>query len=127
MSDRKVVLVVDDTPANIHVIKGILQDSYKIKAATSGEKALHIVSKAPPPDLILLDVMMPEMDGYEVCRRLRDDPATLDIPVVFVTGHSSDEERAQGLALGAAGFLVKPVDPEVLFSTVRAIFGQAQE
>ena len=88
-----------------------------------GEQALKALQVANPPDLILLDIMMPEMDGYEVCRRLRDDPATRDIPVVFVTGHSSDEERARGLALGAAGFLVKPVDPDELFSTVREIFG----
>ena len=128
MSEReRTILVVDDAPENIQLLSGLLKVEYKVKAATSGEKALVVAARQPAPDLVLLDVMMPEMDGYEVCRRLRDDPATRDIPVVFVTGHSSDEERAQGLALGAAGFLVKPVDPEVLFSTVREIFGQAQE
>ena len=118
MSDLKAVLVVDDTPANIHVIKGILQRDYKIKAATSGEKALQIAAKSPPPDLILLDVMMPEMDGYEVCRRLKAEPATANIPVVFVTGHADDEERAKGLALGAAAYVTKPVEPEELLANV---------
>ena len=118
MSNPKAVLVVDDTPANIHVIKGILQSNYKIKAATSGEKALQIAAKSPPPDLILLDVMMPEMDGYEVCRRLKAEPATANIPVVFVTGHADDEERAKGLALGAAAYVTKPVEPEELLANV---------
>ena len=118
MSDTKAVLVVDDTPANIHVMKGILQGGYKIKAATSGEKALQIAAKASPPDLILLDVMMPEMDGYEVCRRLKAEPSTADIPVVFITGHADDEERAKGLALGAEAYVTKPVEPEELLANV---------
>ncbi len=118
MSNPKAVLVVDDTPANIHVIKGILQGDYKIKAATSGEKALQIAAKSPPPDLILLDVMMPGMDGYEVCQRLKAEPATANIPVVFVTGHADDEERARGLALGAAAYVTKPVEPEELLANV---------
>ena len=118
MSNPKAVLVVDDTPANIHVIKGILQGDYKIKAATSGEKALQIAAKSPPPDLILLDVMMPGMDGYEVCQRLKAEPATANIPVVFVTGHADDEERAKGLALGAAAYVTKPVEPEELLANV---------
>ena len=117
MSDPKSVLIVDDTPANIHVIKSILQGDYKIKAATSGEKALQIVGKAPP-DLILLDVMMPEMDGYEVCRQLKADPSTAAIPVLFVTGHADDEEQAKGMALGAVAYIAKPVDPEELLGHV---------
>ena len=118
MSNPKAVLVVDDIPANIHVIKGILQGATKIKGATSGEKALQIAAKVPPPDLILLDVMMPEMDGYEVCRRLKAEPSTANIPVLFVTAHADDEERAKGMALGAVAYVTKPVDPDTLLANV---------
>jgi CheY-like chemotaxis protein len=82
--NRKVVLIVDDTPTNIAVISGVLKDSFRTKVATNGEKALAIAT-AEKPDLILLDVMMPGMDGYEVCRRLKDIPATRDVPVIFLT------------------------------------------
>ncbi|GAB6041860.1 response regulator [Endothiovibrio diazotrophicus] len=121
--DKPVVLVVDDTPANIDLIKGILQGRYKVKAATSGEKALTVAARAPGPDLILLDVMMPEMDGYEVCRRLKADPATAAIPVLFVTGHLDPAERDAGLALGALDYLSKPVVPERLLAGVAAALG----
>ena len=117
-TDKPIILVVDDTPANIDLIKGILQQGYKIKAATSGEKALKIAAKIPGPDLILLDVMMPEMDGYQTCERLKGDPATAAIPVLFVTGHADEAERAKGLALGALDFITKPVVPERLLASV---------
>ncbi len=82
------ILVVDDTPANLSLMTGLLRDDYKVKAAIDGEKALRIAQASPPPDLILLDIMMPGMDGYEVCRRLKADPATRDIPVIFLTAKS---------------------------------------
>ena len=118
MGNPKAILVVDDIPANIHVIKGILQGKYKIKRATSGQKALQIAAKVPPPDLILLDVMMPEMDGYEMCRRLKAEPSTAKIPVLFVTAHANDAERAKGMALGAVDYVTKPVDPEALLANI---------
>ena len=118
MTDQKVLMVVDDTPANIHVVKGIVGDRYKLKVATSGEKALIVVGKPPAPDVILLDVMMPEMDGYEVCRRLKADAATAGIPVLFVSGHTDDDEIERGLGLGAVGFLSKPLDPEALLTAI---------
>ena len=118
MTDQKIILVVDDAPPNIHVVMGILKDRYQLRVATSGEKALSVAQKTPSPDLILLDVMMPEMDGYEVCRRLKADPATCDIPVLFVTGHADDEERSRGIALGAVGYLSKPLEPDVLLATI---------
>ena len=114
----KIILVVDDAPPNIHVVMGILKDRYQLRVATNGEKALSIARKAPLPDLVLLDVMMPEMDGYEVCRQLKADPATCEIPVLFVTGHADDEERARGLALGVVGYLSKPLDPEALLAAI---------
>ncbi len=124
MSDPKTILVVDDTPDNIHLLRGILHPAYKIKAATSGEKALKIAQKVPGPDLILLDVMMPEMDGHEVCRRLKLNPATSTIPVLFVTGMADDAERAAGLALGAADYITKPIAPDVLLLRVNSILTQ---
>ena len=122
MSERqKTLLVVDDAPENIQLLSGLLKDKYKVKAATSGEKALLIAARSPVPDLVLLDVMMPGMDGHEVCRRLQADAGTRDIPVVFVSGHATDQERQAGLQLGAVGYLSKPVDPEELFSLVASI------
>jgi len=122
MSTRdKTLLVVDDAPDNIQLLSGLLKEKYKIKAATSGEKALVVARKTPPPDLILLDVMMPGMDGYEVCRQLQADAATRSIPVVFVTGHASEEEQQRGLAMGAAAYLSKPVVPQELLSTVERL------
>ena len=122
MSTRdKILLVVDDAPDNIQLLSGLLKDKYKIKAATSGEKALLIARKTPPPDLILLDVMMPGMDGYEVCRQLQADALTRAIPVVFVTGHATEQEKQRGLAMGAVAYLSKPVAPQELLSTVQRI------
>jgi two-component system, OmpR family, alkaline phosphatase synthesis response regulator PhoP len=118
---KKTILIVDDLPANIDLLKGLLRERYRIKAATGGEKALAVAAKAPPPDLILLDVMMPDLDGYETCRRLKADPATADIPVFFVTGRLEPAERATGLALGALDYLLKPIDPEHLLERVAAV------
>lgn len=122
MSDPKTILVVDDTPDNIHLLRGVLHPRYKVKAATSGGKALKIAQKPPPPDLILLDVMMPEMDGQEVCRRLKADPVTAAIPVLFVTGRTDDGERAEGVRLGAVDYITKPIDPADLMMRVAAVF-----
>src|SRR6476619_4302434 len=84
-SDNKLVLIVDDTPTNVGVISGVLKGSYRTKVATNGEKARVLATTAEKPDLILLDVMMPGMDGYEVCRRLKANPVTRDVPVIFLT------------------------------------------
>ncbi|RLA46893.1 MAG: response regulator [Gammaproteobacteria bacterium] len=122
MSTRdKTLLVVDDAPDNIQLLSGLLKEKYKIKAATSGEKALLVARKMPSPDLILLDVMMPGMDGYEVYRQLQADALTRSIPVVFVTGHATQEEQQRGLAMGAVAYLSKPVAPQELLSTVERV------
>lgn len=119
-AQRKTILVVDDTPANIDLLKEILRARHQIKAATSGEKALQIATKTPVPDLILLDLMMPGMDGHETCRRLKADPATAAIPVIFVTGRADAHEQAVGRALGALDYLQKPIDPIQLLARVAA-------
>ena len=117
----KTLLIVDDAPDNIQLLSGLLKAQYKVKAATGGEKALSIAQKAPHPDLILLDVVMPGMDGYQVCEKLKADTLTANIPVVFVTGHSSEKERRRGMEMGGAGYLSKPVDPRELFDVLERI------
>jgi serine phosphatase RsbU (regulator of sigma subunit) len=116
---QKLILIVDDTPTNIGVISGALRDSYKTKVATNGAKALAIAAEEEKPDLILLDVMMPEMDGYEVCRRLKADPATSEIPIIFLTGQTSAEDETQGFDVGAVDYVHKPFSPAVVKARVR--------
>jgi putative two-component system response regulator len=98
--ERKTILVVDDTKENLTVLAALLGAEFRVRVANSGERALKSVHMAPVPDLILLDVMMPEMDGYAVLKALRDDPATRDIPVIFVTAMSADEDEEFGLGPG---------------------------
>src|SRR6202007_3010460 len=116
---QKLILIVDDTPLNIGVISGALKDSYKTKVATNGEKALVLASADEKPDLILLDVMMPGMDGYEVCSRLKADLATNEIPVIFLTGQTSAEEETRGFEVGAVDSVHKPFSPAVVKARVR--------
>jgi serine phosphatase RsbU (regulator of sigma subunit) len=116
---RKTVLLVDDAPANIQVATSILKDIYKIRVATNGAKALALVKDAPPPDLVLLDVMMPEMDGYEVCTRLKADPETRDIPVIFLTGQTEIEDETRGFEVGAVDYIHKPFSPAVVKARVQ--------
>ena len=117
--DKKIVLVVDDAPANIQVAQSILKDEYKIRVATSGAKALELVKVEPVPDLVLLDVMMPEMDGYEVCSRLKAEEATRDIPVIFLTGKTDAEDETRGFEVGAVDYIRKPFSPAIVKARVR--------
>ena len=117
---QKLILIVDDTPLNIGVISGALKDSYKTKVATNGEKALALASAEDKPDLILLDIMMPGMDGYEVCSRLKADPSTSEIPVIFLTGQTSAEDETRGFAVGAVDYVHKPFSPAVVKARVRS-------
>ena len=117
-NDRATVLVVDDTPDNLSLMSALLKNSYKVKVANHGDKALRIAASATPPDLILLDVMMPDIDGYEVCRRLKASPRTRDIPVVFLTARSEVEDEQKGLALGAVDYITKPISPPILMARV---------
>jgi|SRR6516164_944519 serine phosphatase RsbU (regulator of sigma subunit) len=116
---QKSILIVDDTPINIGVISGALKDSFKTKVATNGERALAIASGEDKPDLILLDVMMPEMDGYEVCRRLKANPDTLNIPVIFLTGQTGTEDETRGFEVGAVDYIHKPFSEAVVKARVR--------
>ena len=118
-ADKPVILLVEDTPANIHIAQSILKDDYRIRVATSGAKALELVKAKPVPALILLDVEMPEMDGYEVCRRLKSDPQTRDIPVIFLTGKTETESETKGFEVGAVDYVHKPFSPPVVKARVR--------
>jgi sigma-B regulation protein RsbU (phosphoserine phosphatase) len=113
------VLVVDDTPDNIDLLDGVLSQDYKIKAALNGEKALKIAGSDSPPDIILLDIMMPGMDGYEVCRRLKSDAKTQDIPVIFVTSMSEVEDETKGLDAGAIDYITKPISPAIVKARIK--------
>ncbi len=115
---RPVILVVDDTPDNLTLMAELLQDRYAIKVANNGERALRVAAGTPPPDLILLDIMMPDMDGLEVARRLRADPATRYIPFIFLTARSQIEDERQGFELGAVDYITKPVSPPILLARV---------
>jgi sigma-B regulation protein RsbU (phosphoserine phosphatase) len=115
---KPVVLAVDDTPENLDVVRGLLVPTYKVKVAINGATALKIAEKQPP-DIILLDIMMPDMDGYEVCRRLKSNPATAAIPVIFLTAKDQTADEAEGFALGAADYIHKPVNPPILQARVK--------
>jgi putative two-component system response regulator len=119
-TNKKTVLLVDDTPENLSVLGEILMPQYRVRVANSGARALATVVTTPRPDLILLDVMMPEMDGYEVILRLRSNPDTQDIPVIFVTAMDSTEDETHGLELGAADYITKPVRPAIVLARVHA-------
>jgi len=112
------ILVVDDTPANLTLLAQVLKPHYRVQLAVSGAKALEICRRQPP-DLIVLDVMMPEMDGYEVCRRLKADPATRRVPVIFLTALTRTEDESSGFEAGGADFIHKPFNPTTVLARVR--------
>lgn len=115
----KTILVVDDNAENLYLIGSLLQPHYQVRVANGGAVALDVARRAPCPDLILLDIMMPEIDGYEVLRRLRAAPETADIPVIFVTAMDADADEARGLSMGAVDYITKPVVPALLLARVR--------
>ncbi len=118
-SERATILVVDDTPENLTLMSGLLKENYKVKIANSGEKALKIAASETPPNLILLDIMMPGLDGFEVCRQLKNDPETKDIPVIFLTAKSEIEDEKKGLELGAVDYITKPISPPLVMARVK--------
>ncbi|WP_291995168.1 two-component system response regulator [Candidatus Accumulibacter sp. ACC003] len=116
--EKAIILVVDDEPDNRSLLVALLGKSYRVALAGNGEECLRIAASAAPPDLILLDVLMPDIDGYEVCRRLQDEPKTRTIPVIFLTARSSPEDEQRGLALGAVDYVGKPISPAILLARV---------
>lgn len=127
---RATILLVDDIVDNIDILNSILLPHYHTRIALNGEKALKIVGSANPPDLILLDIMMPGLNGYEVCQRLKDNPDTRDIPIIFITAMSEVEDEQHGLELGAVDYITKPVNPAIVLARVRthlALYDQNRE
>ena len=118
-SDRKLILIVDDTPTNVSVVSGLLKDSYRTKVATNGERALAIVSGPEKPDLILLDVTMPDMDGFEVCRRLKANPDTREIPIIFLTARTDYVDEIKGFEAGAVDYIHKPFSAPIVLARVK--------
>ena len=115
---KSLVLIVDDVGTNIDVLKGILHEIYDIKFALNGKTAIEIASKEPNPDIILLDVMMPEMNGYEVCTQLKQDASTSHIPVIFVTAFDDLTGELKGFEVGGVDYITKPVVPEIVLARV---------
>ncbi|HKA44413.1 MAG TPA: two-component system response regulator [Burkholderiales bacterium] len=118
-SVKPTVLIVDDTPDNLSLMTGILKGEYRTKVANNGERALQIASTLPLPDLILLDIMMPGIDGYEVCRRLKADQATLEIPVIFLTAKAEVEDEQKGFEIGCVDYITKPISPPIVLARVK--------
>lgn len=116
---KPTVLVVDDTPDNLSLVSSLLRDNYLVRVANNGEKALRIATSEQPPDLILLDIMMPGMDGYEVCRRLKADPKARDIRVIFLTAKTEVEDERKGFELGAVDYITKPISPPILQERIK--------
>lgn len=118
-AQKQTILIVDDTPQNLTILGELLQPHYRVRAANSGERALRAASLQPRPDLILLDVMMPEMDGYAVMQHLHADASTSNIPVIFVTAMHDAESEEHGLELGAVDYITKPINPAIVLARVR--------
>ena len=114
------ILIVDDVPGNIKTLLGMLASDYRVLIAKSGEKALSVV-ESESVDLILLDVLMPEMDGFEVCRQLKESEKSRDIPIIFVTAKNEQIDAAKGYELGAVDYLTKPINPEVVHARIQKI------
>jgi putative two-component system response regulator len=113
-----IILIVDDQAINLNVLNDLLKDKYLVRAATSGTRALQIAHSEPRPDLILLDVLMPDISGFTVLQRLKDDPATRDIPVIIVTSLQEVEDEQFGFDLGAVDYITKPVRPAIVLARV---------
>lgn len=118
ISERQSVLIVDDSPGSLTMMTGLLEDRYRVLVATGGVRALRLAQAQPQPDLILLDVMMPGISGWEVCEQLKSSPGTRDIPVIFLTASSAPEDETKGFDLGAIDFIAKPVNPPTLLARV---------
>jgi len=129
-TDKITILVVDDTPENIDVLNSILGAEFSVKVALNGKRGVDLAESHPQPDMILLDIMMPDMDGYQVISYLKSNPATVNIPVIFVTGKSNVADEAKGLKLGAVDYITKPISPPIVRARVKthlALYNQNRE
>ena len=116
---KQTILVIDDTPENLSLINALLREFYQVKVSTSGRDGLNVAQLQPQPDLILLDIMMPDIDGYEVCRQLRANPVTKNIPVIFLTAKIHMEDEQRGFDVGAVDYIVKPISPPIVLARIQ--------
>ncbi len=116
---RPTILIVDDSPDSVALLSSLLRADYRVKVAISGERALAIVRDHEAPDLILLDIVLPDLDGYEVCKRLKANPATVAIPVIFLSAKADAGDEKRGLDLGAVDYITKPVSPSLVMAKVK--------
>ena len=119
MIEKATILAVDDTPDNLLLISGLLKEEYHVKVANGGERAIKIAQSNNPPDLILLDIMMPDIDGYEVCRILKADEKTSHIPIIFLTAKTEVDDETHGLEMGAVDYITKPISPPIVLARVK--------
>ena len=118
-TEKQSILIVDDTPDNLTLMTALLKDAYRTRVANNGERALKLAAALPYPDLILLDIMMPGIDGYEVCQRLKADRATADIPVIFLTAKTETEDEQKGFDAGCVDYITKPISPPIVLARVK--------
>lgn len=119
MLEKATILAVDDTPDNLLLISGLLKDDYHVRVANGGERAIKIALSDNPPDLILLDIMMPDIDGYEVCRLLKENEKTSHIPIIFLTAKTEVEDETHGFEIGAVDYITKPISPPIVLARVK--------
>lgn len=119
MSKNELVLIVDDSPTNLKILASCIKHLYQLKVAINGDQCIEIAKQHPQPDLILLDVEMPGMNGYEVCEKLKSNPETENIPIIFVTGLQGEKDEERGLSLGAVDYITKPVRPAIVVARVK--------
>lgn len=119
LTEKSTLLVIDDTPDNLALMSALLKSTYKVKVANHGDKGFKIAASENPPDLILLDVMMPDIDGYQVCRQLKANAGTRDIPIIFLTAKSEENEEQKGLELGAVDYITKPINPSIVLARIK--------
>lgn len=125
-NDRPHILIVDDTEANVDLLDEVLHSNFELSVAMNGEDALNAAQNAPP-DLILLDIMMPSMDGFEVCRRLKADPKTHKIPIIFITARNETVDEAKGFTVGAVDYILKPISPPIVLARIRTHLALADQ
>ncbi len=116
---KRSILIVDDVPANLQVLNSLLKDEYRTLIATSGQRAIELAQAEPRPDLVLLDIMMPDLDGYQVCEVLKGEPRTREIPVIFITGKVALEDEVRGFQVGCVDYITKPISPPILRARVK--------
>lgn len=119
IKEKSTILAVDDTPDNLSLISDLLKDDYHVRVANGGERAIKIVQSDNPPDLILLDIMMPNLDGYKVCEILKADKRTSHIPIIFLTAKTEIEDETRGFEIGAVDYITKPISPPILFARIK--------